>query len=77
MTAHSARKHLTDAEQAEREAAHGDAESQRLYAAWRSRYDDLLSDGRPSAYQAEQAAYDQLVDYVEAHGLNHSEVDPR
>lgn len=29
------------------------------------------------AEQAEQAAYDELIDYVEAHDLNYTEYDPR
>ncbi|HEY5785243.1 MAG TPA: hypothetical protein VIT65_10740 [Microlunatus sp.] len=31
----------------------------------------------PAAYRWEQDAYDRLIDFVEANGLNYSEFDPR
>lgn len=52
-------------------------ETRRLWAAWeaaRGRRDRV---GTDAADAAEQAAYDELVDYVEANDLNGTEYDPR
>jgi hypothetical protein len=45
---------------------------------WRDAYAFVERQGwSDAAIFAEQDAYDALVDYVEAHDLNHSEWDPR
>ncbi len=52
----------------------------RLRAAWELATRELAQATGPAlwpASDAEQAAHDALVDYVEAHGLNHTEHDPR
>lgn len=43
-----------------------------LHDAWRREVERPTVDD-----DAEQAAYDALVEYVEAHGLNGSKLDPR
>jgi hypothetical protein len=48
------------------------AEYRRLRAAWAQAYRDNDADSH-----VEQTAWDALVDYVEAHDLNFTELDPR
>lgn len=46
-----------------------------LRSAWDRALADL--DGTPARDQAEQDAYDDLIEYLEANNLNASEFDPR
>lgn len=57
-----------------------DAELTRLRDAWdasKRELDAATGDALWPASDAEQAAYDALIDYVEANGYNYTEHDPR
>jgi len=57
-----------------------ESEAARLHAAWHATVEErrrATSDAAQGADQAEQEAYDALIDYVEAHDLNYSKWDPR
>jgi hypothetical protein len=53
------------------------SQAQRHYKAWREAYTDRTLSDTDANIEAEQKAYDRLVDYVEANDLNHSAFDPR
>jgi hypothetical protein len=48
-----------------------------LYATWRIALDRYRESDDESDSDAEQRAWDTLVDYVDAHGLTDTEWDPR
>lgn len=52
-------------------------ETRRLRASWEAARDRKDREGTTAADAAEQAAYDELVDWVEANDLNGTEHDPR
>ena len=53
-------------------------DGRRLHSEWK---EALRADEQPDSTsddtEAESAAYDKLIDFVERNGLNYSEVDPR
>ena len=51
--------------------------AQRHYKAWRAAYTDRFAADTEANIEAEQKAYDALIDYVEANDLNGSAFDPR
>lgn len=48
-----------------------------LYAAWEEALQDLGHRNSLDNYTFEQDAFDAVVNYVEEHGMNGSEFDPR
>jgi hypothetical protein len=52
-------------------------EADRLLARWRFAMRQVSYSDTAIAWSAEQHAYDELIDFVEANGLNYSEHDPR
>jgi hypothetical protein len=65
---------VREAEQAEATIR---AEAERLTAEWNAALAEYRRTDSARDFEAEQKAYDALVDFVEANGLNYSEYDPR
>lgn len=54
-----------------------EAEADRLLSAWRGVRRHMSRPGSTQNPAAERAAFDALVEYVDAHGLRHCKYDPR
>lgn len=53
------------------------AEAERLERVWQAASARYHYNDSPTNAHIEQLAYDQLIDYVEASGLNYTKWDPR
>jgi hypothetical protein len=51
--------------------------AERLTSEWYAALAEYQRSDTLRAYDAEQKAYDALIDFVEENGLNYSEFDPR
>lgn len=60
-----------------REAAAAITRAEELTAEWRTALADNEARGTERSSRIEQAAYDKLVDHIEAKGLNCTKYDPR
>ena len=57
--------------------AYARSQAQRHYKEWREAYDARFRSDADANIEAEQKAYDRLIDYIEANDLNGSTFDPR
>ena len=53
------------------------AEATRLHRSWRDALDAYRRCDTDANYDAEQDAYNVLIDHIEANGLNYADCDPR